>query len=374
MRSGWAGLHSRTVHLEPPTATREPATHPCWREPCVAITRLPAHAGPRPARRVAAQRPLAAGADLRSASHPAARAPHWLSPARRSAARPGAVQRAKAARHPQPPLPAAGRRAAGGQAGPRQGRPVDPDRTGHHRPGGSAVRRLDRRHPGLPPPARLHPDGGHHEFTLVYLGRIWPRVRDQLREREVDLKVVHVRTRQFWEQLDSNEVDLLCGGLAAPAGQADIAPGYDVIQWHCDTLTLLTNLDHRSLPNRRISSERLRILPRVISAAGIIVDFLHRWYGPGYRNQLTVAAEIDDIYYGLGLLRSHLVDGCMIVTRSIGQRALSGGLPGGSGFRIVELDDDFHPRLELVSGVFARKGERQQYASSHPLNILWDAF
>jgi DNA-binding transcriptional LysR family regulator len=215
---------------------------------------------------------------------------------------------------------------------------------------------------------------GTTEFTLGYLGRIWPRVRDQLREREVDLKVVHVRTRQFWEQLDSNEVDLLCGGLAAPAGQADIAPGYDVIQWHRDTLTLLTNLDHRSLPNRRISSERLRILPLVIPAAGIIVDFLHRWYGPGYRNQLTVAAEIDDIYYGLGLLRSHLVDGCMIVTRSIGQRALSGGLPGGSGFRIVELDDDFHPRLELVSGVFARKGERQQYASSHPLNILWDAF
>ncbi len=215
---------------------------------------------------------------------------------------------------------------------------------------------------------------GTTEFTLGYLGRIWPRVRDQVRERQVDLKVVHVRTRRFWEQLDSKEVDLLCGGLAAPAGQADIAPGYDVIQWHRDTLTLLTNLDDRGLPNRRVSSERLRALPLVIPAAGIIVDFLRHWYGPGYRNQLTVAAEIDDIYYGLGLLRSHLVDGCMIVTRSIGQRALSGGLPGGSGFRIVELDDDFHPRLELVSGVFARKGERDQYAPSHPLNILWDAF
>jgi DNA-binding transcriptional LysR family regulator len=215
---------------------------------------------------------------------------------------------------------------------------------------------------------------GTTEFTLGYLGRIWPRVREQLREREVDLKVVHVRTRQFWEQLDSNEVDLLCGGLAAPAGQADIAPGYDVIQWHRDTLTLLTNLDPSSLPNRRVSSERLRALALVIPAAGIIVDFLRQWYGPGYRNQLTIAAEIDDIYYGLGLLRSHLVDGCMIVTRSIGERALRGALPGGGGFRIVELHDDFHPRLELVSGVFARKGERQQYASSHPLNILWDAF
>jgi DNA-binding transcriptional LysR family regulator len=215
---------------------------------------------------------------------------------------------------------------------------------------------------------------GTTEFTLGYLGRIWPRVREQLREREVDLKVVHVRTRRFWEQLDSKEVDLLCGGLAALAGQADVAPGYDVIQWHRDTLVLLTNMDRRGLPARRVGAERLRALPLVIPAAGIIVDFLRRWYGAGYRNQLTVAAEIDDIYYGLGLLRSHLVDGFMIVTRSIGERALQGGLPGGSDFRIVEFDDDFHPRLELVSGVFARRGEREQYAPSHPLNILWDAF
>jgi DNA-binding transcriptional LysR family regulator len=215
---------------------------------------------------------------------------------------------------------------------------------------------------------------GTTEFTLGYLGRIWPKVRDQLREREVELKVVHVRTRQFWEQLDSKEVDLLCGGLAAPAGEVEIAPGYDVIQWHRDTLTLLTNLDRRALPVARVGMQRLRALPLVIPAAGIIVDFLRHWYGAAYRDQLTIAAEIDDIYYGLGLLRSHLVDGCMLVTRSIGQRVLQGSLPGGSDFRVVELDDDFHPPLELVSGVFARKGERQQYALSHPLNILWHAF
>jgi hypothetical protein len=30
--------------------------------------------------------------------------------------------------------------------------------------------------------------------------------------------------------------------------------------------------------------------------------------------------------------------------------------------------------LELVTGVFARKGERQQYEPAHPLNMLWQAF
>jgi DNA-binding transcriptional LysR family regulator len=215
---------------------------------------------------------------------------------------------------------------------------------------------------------------GTTEFTLGFLGQIWPRVRGQLRDGGIDLKVVHVRTRQFWEKLDSKEVDLLCGGLATPAGQVDIAPTCDFIEWHRGSLALLTNLTPHGLPAGPVGPQRLRTLPLVIPAAGIIVDFLRRWYGAGYRDQLTVAAEIDDIYYGLGLLRSRLVSGCMIVTRSVGERALKGGLPSGSDFRLVELGDDFRPRLELVTGVFARKGERDQFAPSHPLNILWDAF
>ncbi|MEW2389163.1 hypothetical protein AB0933_12475 [Streptomyces venezuelae] len=30
--------------------------------------------------------------------------------------------------------------------------------------------------------------------------------------------------------------------------------------------------------------------------------------------------------------------------------------------------------LQLIAGVFARKGEREMYDASHPLNMLWDAF
>jgi hypothetical protein len=30
--------------------------------------------------------------------------------------------------------------------------------------------------------------------------------------------------------------------------------------------------------------------------------------------------------------------------------------------------------LELVSGVLARKGERDQYEPTHPLNVIWEAF
>lgn len=215
---------------------------------------------------------------------------------------------------------------------------------------------------------------GTTEFTLGFLGRVWERVAPQLMEREVELKVVHVRTKDFWRWLDSNQVDLLCGGLAAPASSERVAPDYDFIEWHREGLVLLTNLSVRELAIRQVGVERLRTLPLVIPSRGVINDFVVRWYGPDFRSQLQIAAEIDDIYYGLALLRSHVTYGCMLCARSIGQAAVEGRLPNSDDFRLIDFANDFDPMLQLVSGVFARKGERETYEPSHPLNVLWEAF
>jgi hypothetical protein len=53
---------------------------------------------------------------------------------------------------------------------------------------------------------------------------------------------------------------------------------------------------------------------------------------------------------------------------------VEGRLPGGHELRIVQLADDFDPALELVTGVFGRKNERDHYAPDHPLNLLWNEF
>ena len=50
-----------------------------------------------------------------------------------------------------------------------------------------------------------------------------------------------------------------------------------------------------------------------------------------------------------------------------------GSLPGRN-LRKIDLADDYQPRLEIVAGVFARKGEWERYANNHPLNLLWNAF
>jgi DNA-binding transcriptional LysR family regulator len=215
---------------------------------------------------------------------------------------------------------------------------------------------------------------GTTEFTLDYLGKAWERVKDRLQAEEVELRVVHVRTRRFWEALDSKRVDLLCGGIATPRGDLEVAASYEFIEWHRGTLVLLTNLSRRDLPTPKVGFERLASLPLVVPAAGIITDFLRRWYGESYQSRLDIVALIDELHYGLALLRSHLTDGCMLVTQSVGQAVLKGQLPTASDLRILELGDDFQPPLELVSGVFARRGERSQYAATHPVNVLWDAF
>jgi hypothetical protein len=66
--------------------------------------------------------------------------------------------------------------------------------------------------------------------------------------------------------------------------------------------------------------------------------------------------------------------GCMLTSASIAEAAIEGRLPGGPGLRTVKLGPDFSPMMELVTGTFARRGERDAFAPAHPLNLLWQAF
>jgi hypothetical protein len=64
----------------------------------------------------------------------------------------------------------------------------------------------------------------------------------------------------------------------------------------------------------------------------------------------------------------------MLTSVSIATAAAEGRLPGGPGLRLVELGADFSPTMELVTGTFARRGERAGFSPAYPLNLLWQAF
>ncbi len=123
-----------------------------------------------------------------------------------------------------------------------------------------------------------------------------------------------------------------------------------------------------------VGQHRLPEVPLLAPSAGLVAEFLRRWYGPDFQSSLNIVAGVDSIYYGLALLRSRLVRGALICARAAADAAVEGRLPGGPGLRLVPLLGDYQPPLQLLAGIFARKGERQLYDDTHPLNPLWDAF
>lgn len=218
---------------------------------------------------------------------------------------------------------------------------------------------------------------GTTEFTLGYFAAVWPTVSERLLALDVDLRLIHVRTRHFWQMLEENQVDVLCGGILAVSGRPVIHEQYDFLQFSQDSLALLTNMSPDELPvTVPVTPKRLRQLPLVVPESGIIVEFAKHWYGSDYKQQLRIAAEVDDIYYGLALLRLNLVRGVMLILESISDGVIRGALPGGVGpdLRKVSLASSFSPPLALVSGVVMRKGDRERYSADHPLNVLWVAF
>jgi DNA-binding transcriptional LysR family regulator len=215
---------------------------------------------------------------------------------------------------------------------------------------------------------------GTTEFCLDFLGNAWGRVAEDFQSRETELKIVHVRTKDAFARLDAKEIDLLCAGFAAPAGEKGLPGPYEFLEWKREGLVLLTNLSKRELPSASVGVARLSAVPLIIPTRGIIADFLCRWYGQNFHTRLNIAATIDDVYYGLALLRSHMAYGCMLVTQSIGESVMEGKLPGAPELRLVGLAEDFDPMLELIAGVFARKGDREKFSASHPFNMLWNAF
>jgi DNA-binding transcriptional LysR family regulator len=216
---------------------------------------------------------------------------------------------------------------------------------------------------------------GTTEFTLRFVGTVWQRVAEEFAAREIELNMVHVRTKDSFARLDAKEIDLLCGGFASLAGTDDIPGGYEFLPWRREGLALLTNLPKRELPVPAVSVDRLPAVPLIVPAAGgVITDFLRRWFGSDFRSRLTIVATIDDIYYGLALMQSRMAYGCILTSAGIAQAAIQGRLPGGPGLRLVNLGPDFDPTMELVTGTFARRGERSAFDRSHPLNLLWQAF
>ncbi|GAA2810651.1 LysR family transcriptional regulator [Saccharopolyspora taberi] len=214
---------------------------------------------------------------------------------------------------------------------------------------------------------------GTTRFTLGFLANAAEHISDEFHQRGVELKIVHLRTRDLLSALRDKQVDLVCGSALTHSGPDEGLLPYDVMEWRRSGLTLVTNLPESPLLGNSLGARELPTLPLVIPSSGLISGFLRGWFGPEFRSKLDIAAEIDDVRYGFELLRSDLLHACMLVTQGIGEAADDGRMPEGQGLRTVELVNDLEPKLEVLVGAFTRRGERESYTPDHPLNRLWDA-
>ncbi|WP_231333901.1 LysR family transcriptional regulator [Actinomadura graeca] len=214
---------------------------------------------------------------------------------------------------------------------------------------------------------------GTTEFTLPIVSRAWQRVSEEFRQREVEFKVAHVRTKDLWTRLETKQVDLICGSIVStPEGDLRLRD-YEIVEYARGQALLLTNLPEAELPDAPVRTSALAGVPLVVPPAGLVADLLATWYGAGFRDRLNVVADIDDVHYGLSLLRSGFVRGCMIVTGSIGRGMAGRDDPDGVPLRAITLDDDLEPRAELMTGAFVRRDDLERYDAGHPLNRLWAA-
>ena len=79
---------------------------------------------------------------------------------------------------------------------------------------------------------------------------------------------------------------------------------------------------------KSVTQDRLPGIPLLAPSAGLIADFLGRWYGHDFRDRLHIVAEVDSIYYELAL---GLVHGALIATGAAAQAAVEGRGAGSPG-------------------------------------------
>jgi len=205
-------------------------------------------------------------------------------------------------------------------------------------------------------------------FTLGILGQIWDDVWPQIGKR-VELKVIHIRTKDFWAHLLDRRVDLVIGGLIAQRGQPPDTRDSDFLEWSREDICLLTNISQKELPSNTIDLRKFRQYPLILPEAGIVTDAIRKWYGEDYKKYLKLEPPGLDVSWIMQLLQLNIVEGFMVSTETVANLV-------GSKLRRISFGPSFEP-LQIVSGLHGRKGERELYEKldkRHPIAIFWKVF
>ena len=232
-------------------------------------------------------------------------------------------------------------------------------------------------------------------FSLPLGKLVYDEIRDQFPVKDMKINFVQIRTAEFLSTLRDNGAGLVIGGVVMKKETQpvsfDITVPIDedivMIPWRYDTPAVLVSADngnmHGKIDERTLATEKL-----IVPTSGILAELFEKVYGAGWQKKLNVEWPITDIYYGINLLKSGLADGALVVLRSVGDWIVeTGGTPpelasdisptartaGPITLKCLPLSGAFSDFV-FVTGLFARVESIKQLASSHPLQLYWQAF
>lgn len=223
-------------------------------------------------------------------------------------------------------------------------------------------------------------------FTQPFVVRTWNMVPEL--PMRVPLKLHQIRTREVGMKLRSEEYDLVMASHVTENGKTDFSDDWIFIPLLVERLTVITFGENNDLVSKfqdglhfadqekLFSTEKL-VVPR----EGIIIEILNRAC-PDWQRKANIHDRIDDVRYGLNLLRSGMARGSMFVFEKVGEAALRGDLvtvydqlEGGQevGLRQLFLGDGFE-RFRIATGLFVRKNRLAQCPDDHPLQLFYQSF
>jgi DNA-binding transcriptional LysR family regulator len=207
-------------------------------------------------------------------------------------------------------------------------------------------------------------------FVLDVVGDAWVAVLRALEERGTSVSTVQIHTAEVLTALRTNMVDITLGGILMEPTAPDLkAPDIEFVAWDSEPFVLMTNCPEDQVADP-VTPKALRKLKLIAPESGIVADFLRKWYGPKYREELNLTGARGDVLFNLSLLNSGTFQGGTLVPEYLKTAARQ----QVSRLRALHLSAPDLPNLHVVAGLFVRKADRTDARSNHPINVVWRYF
>ena len=203
---------------------------------------------------------------------------------------------------------------------------------------------------------------------LSVISKIWQLWQERARGA-FELHLTQIRTYEVSKYLSEGRVDLVFAGIIDHKDAKHDYEEFEFLNWSKGhKIVLLAN--HTRLPSDPVKLGDITNgnISMVLASHGIMRQFANLVFQEDLQRVNTVAS-IDDLYFGLGLLRNNIYQASMLTIETLADQVIKDqAKSGGVRFHkyVVKGLEDY----TISDGVFRRR-VAGQFAANHPINVCW---